>query len=554
MNIRGKIYGVVGLLTLAAVAITGMGQWALSHYEDKVTAMTRAAQRESIGDKMNADILSAVMDSRGVYMARSLDEAKKFGTPLLVTLQAVEQDIAQWKPLIPPRQEAAFAEVEREGHQFVTYRRELVRLGLEGGGPAAREYGDNDANRSNRQAFGRKVAELAGINSRDIAELRADLESFSSQIKLLILVAAGVGISVSAALAIKVARDSVAKPLAELAETLARIEDSGDFSLVVECRSDDEIGRIALRLRSLMGTLNDSFHAIDDVMARVAAGDMTGRVNVNAKGTLARVRDNVNRSLDALSAALRTITGNIRHMAVATGEASGAISQISDGSQSQMNAMKQIAVGISQTASAVEEVSASAQRSSTHAKEAAALVNDGRGQIVQMVETVNAIAASAKEITKITDVIGQIATQTNMLSLNAAIEAARAGDAGKGFAVVAEEVGKLAEHSGRSVSEINVLVDKAGSETAKGVAVAGVVGASIEKIASGVAESERMSNAIAAAVEQQSASVEEIRANIDQLQHIGESNAAASEEVTATMVELAQLADQTRHEVERFKV
>ena len=149
--------------------------------------------------------------------------------------------------------------------------------------------------------------------------------------------------------------------------------------------------------------------------------------------------------------------------------------------------------------------------------------------------------------------IGQIASQTNMLSLNAAIEAARAGEAGKGFAVVAEEVGKLADHSGRSVSEINTLVEKADAETSKGVRVAGVVGDSIDQISKGVGESEKMANAIAAAVEQQSASVEEIRASMNQLQSIGESNAAASEEVTATMVELARLADQTRNEVERFR-
>jgi methyl-accepting chemotaxis protein len=553
LSIKTKIYGVVGLLTVCAAIIAGMGQWALTSYGDRVNAMTRAAERASIGDKMNADILSAVMDSRGVYMSRTSDEAKKFATPLLVTLQAVERDIAAWKALIPPRQEAGFAEIERQGQQFVVYRRELARLGVEVGGPASREFGDNDANRSNRQALGKKVSEFAGLNNKDIETLHDELDSFSRRVKSLMLLVAGVGIIVSATLAVRVARNTIAIPLTSLHDALAGIEDSGEFSRQIDVSSDDEIGQIAIRLRSLMGKLNEAFLAIDQVMAGVAEGKMTGRVKVDAKGTLARVRDNINQSLDTLSATLRMVVGNVRQVAVATGQASSAIGQISDGSMNQMNAIKQIAVGISQTARAVEDVSANAHQSSAHARMAAALVGEGRGRIVEMVDAVNAIAGSAKEISKITGVIGQIASQTNMLSLNAAIEAARAGDAGKGFAVVAEEVGKLADHSGRSVSEINTLVAKADAETTRGVDVAKIVGISIDQIAKGVSESEQMANAIAAAVEQQAASVEEIRANMGQLQSIGESNATASEEVTATMVELARIAEQTRNEVERFK-
>ena len=346
----------------------------------------------------------------------------------------------------------------------------------------------------------------------------------------------------------------IANALHNLKSSIAEIDRTGDLSLRAKVQGKDEITEAASAFNNLMGDLSAVMNATNHAMERLASNDLTQRMSVAAKGDLAKLKDNFNRSLDALSTAMRTVMSNVRQVAAATGQASAAIGQISEGAYSQMNAIRQIAVGISQTARAVEDVSASAHQSSTHARQAATLVNEGRSRIVEMVNTVNAIATSAKEITKITDVIGQIASQTNMLSLNAAIEAARAGEAGKGFAVVAEEVGKLADHSGRSVNDINSLVEKADAETARGVRVAGIVGDSIDQIANGVSESEKMANAIAAAVEQQSASVEEIRANMDQLQSIGETNASASEEVTATMVELARLAEQTRCEMDRFKI
>ena len=403
------------------------------------------------------------------------------------------------------------------------------------------------------------VASIDG-NGKDILEsyegiAKVRIEHADSQVQSVINVAIIIGlISVVLGIGLSIAiSNSITGGIGALSLLVKKIEETGDLSLRADASGNDELAEMARGLNALMHEIDSVMTATNAAMDKVAANDLSARVTVTAKGDAGRLKDNLNRSLTALSGALRNVANNIRQVAAATGQASSAIGQISDGSQSQMHAIRQITVGLAQTARAVEEVSASAQMSSTHAREAASLVNEGRGRIVEMVQTVNAIASSAKEITKITDVIGQIASQTNMLSLNAAIEAARAGEAGKGFAVVAEEVGKLADHSGRSVSEINALVERADAETARGVQVAGIVGGSIDKIAQGVSESEKMANAIAAAVEQQSVSVEEIRANMEQLQTIGETNASASEEVTATMVELARIAQQTRCEVEKFK-
>ncbi len=393
---------------------------------------------------------------------------------------------------------------------------------------------------------------LMEIVGNRIVSVKNDTIQRSATLQSVTLAVGIIAVVLGAFLAFVLTR-SIARPLSGLCGLIKTVEGSGDLSLRAEVTSQDEVGQTAAAFNRLMDELAEVMDGANSVMDKVAANDLSQRITVAARGDFAQLKNNLNRSLDSLSSALRLVIGNIRQVAAAIGQASTAIGQISDGAQSQMNSIRQIAGGINQSAKAVEDVSANARASSTYARQAADLVESGKTQIDEMVSSVNTIATNAKEISKITDTIGQIAAQTNMLSLNAAIEAARAGDAGRGFAVVAEEVGKLAEHSGRSVSEIDDLIEKAGAETERGVAVSMQVKASVDQIANGVAESDRMAGAIASAMEQQSHSVQEIRASIEELSRIGETNASASEEVTATMMELSRLADQTRAEIEQFR-
>ena len=119
--------------------------------------------------------------------------------------------------------------------------------------------------------------------------------------------------------------------------------------------------------------------------------------------------------------------------------------------------------------------------------------------------------------------------------------------------MVAEQVGRLAESSGKSVKEIIDLVGRAAKETHRGVEVAGTVRASIDAVADRVRDTNKMAETIAAAMEQQQAAVAEINASVADLTRIGQANAAAAEEITSTMIELAKLSERTRDEVERFK-
>jgi methyl-accepting chemotaxis protein len=326
---------------------------------------------------------------------------------------------------------------------------------------------------------------------------------------------------------------------------------NGDFN----ARMTTQVkGEFRLAVDQAMQAMQAMLGDVGAIMNGVAQGNLTGRVKAEGRGDLARLKENVNLSLDALSEAMRLVNGNTRQVAAAANQSSTAIGQISDGAQNQMHAINQVAGAVRQTASSVTDVSGNTEAASRKSQESVVIVRAGLEKMARMVEVVNSIAANSEKIDKITEVIEKIANKTNLLSLNAAIEAARAGEHGKGFAVVAEEVGKLAANSAESTQEIAQLVQQAVQEANRAVETVKEVSIDMERIERGATETDGMLQRISAALEQQSAAVQEINANVANLNKIAESNASASEEITATVVELSKIADNTRKEVEKFSV
>ena len=329
---------------------------------------------------------------------------------------------------------------------------------------------------------------------------------------------------------------------------------AGQFAIESDAQLTGAFGEVVRDSLDAMAGLQAMLGNVGQVMQAVAAGDLSQQVVAQGRGDLARLKDNINSSLQALGEAMRAIHDNTRQVAAASSEASNAIGHISDGAQNQTHAISQVAVAVRQSASSVTDVSRNTGLASDKSRESIATMRSGMAKMEALVQTVNNLAANSEKINKITDVIEKIANKTNLLSLNAAIEAARAGEHGKGFSVVAEEVGKLAVSSAESSQEIAKLVQEAVQEISRAVTTVQGVSQDMASIEQGSTETDAMLQRISAALEEQSTAVEEINANIASLDKIARSNAAASEEITATVVELSKIADSTRREVERFMV
>ncbi len=276
---------------------------------------------------------------------------------------------------------------------------------------------------------------------------------------------------------------------------------------------------------------------IADMTARVARGDLSIAFNTqNPTGIYAAIKDMVTQLINVVGQ-VRSLSDNL---ASASQEVSASAQTISQGATEQ-------ASGVEETTSSVEQLNASVQQNTENAQVTDGIATQSAQEAERGGEAVNKTVGAMKTIASKISLIEDIAYKTNLLSLNAAIEAARAGDHGKGFAVVASEVRKLAETSRLTAEEISGL---AGSS----VEIAEQAGKLLEEMVPNIQKTADLVQEISAASGEQSAGVGQINNSMTQLDKATQQNASASEELAATAEELSGQAEQLQQSVSYFKL
>lgn len=369
----------------------------------------------------------------------------------------------------------------------------------------------------------------------------------------LLLVIMGVAIVSAAVIALVFSRFLVA-PLQRLATTVTDMELHGDFSLRVEASSNDEVGHTVGAFNKMVAGLQRSVSEINRVMAGVAQGDLTQRVQLDEEGDLGEMAGNINGSLDALCNTLLQVQQSTEQVSISLGSTMESSKIVTDGANQQLEYSTHLDTALKQSNEAIAEVAQNTESANSNAHRAVEVVGMGQKMLNQLLAVVTQIAENSESIRQNTATIQSIASQTNLLALNAAIEAARAGEQGRGFAVVADEVRNLASLSSKAADEITVLVSTAVSITRDGVTVATDARQGMEDIAEAVSKSEDMLNRIAVAMEQQSHTIRTISDSVAQLKQIGSSNADAAEAITGAVSDLERLSRSNRESVKRFKL
>ncbi|NMY28237.1 HAMP domain-containing protein [Pseudomonas sp. WS 5021] len=318
------------------------------------------------------------------------------------------------------------------------------------------------------------------------------------------------------------------------------------------------------------------------VAERVAAGDLTHDLVSQRQDELGQLQ----RAMQSMTMGLRDLIGGISdgvtQIASAAEELSAVTEQTSAGVNSQKVETDQVATAMNEMAATVQEVARNAEEASEAAVaadqqaregdrvvgEAIAQIERLAGEVGNSTEAMGHLKRESDKIGSVLDVIKSVAQQTNLLALNAAIEAARAGEAGRGFAVVADEVRSLAQRTQKSTEEIEELIvglqsgtqqvatimDNSRGLTDSSVELTRRAGNALGNITRTVSAIQAMNQQIATAAEQQSAVAEEINRSVLNVRDVSEQTAAASEETAASSTELARLGTHLQSLVGRFRV
>ncbi len=312
---------------------------------------------------------------------------------------------------------------------------------------------------------------------------------------------------------------------------------------------------------------------LDDIQALVedmghGEGDLSRRLAYSADDELGAICAGVNRFVEKLRDTISQVARTSEQVASATHELSATAEQINITTGELSSSSERQRVAMTQSSSALEQMSASIQEVRTAAKEAEGVATgsldmsaEGALAADQSNQAMAAIMESSSKVNRITSVIADIARQTNLLSLNAAIEAAKAGAQGKGFAVVAEEIRKLAERSGSAAKEISALIEESGERVTMGVESVGSVSRNLHSIEVATRENTDRIRGISVAMEEQARASQEMVAAVGTTAQITERNASATtelsstiQEVARTIEELARIANEMRVQTSRFKL
>ncbi len=402
------------------------------------------------------------------------------------------------------------------------------------------------------------TAELMSI--MDTKVNRGNSQSTMLSILCLVLaIVAGVAIVVALLLSNKLAKNvavTITVPLRELSERLEAFAKGDLFNPFPTVDTDDEIGDIIKASNDMAESLDFIISDLEYVLGEMANSDYTVRSRDGSRyiGDFRQLFDSSKKLRDCMVETMKFIEQSSIQVTEGSNNLSETSLSLAEGATEQASAVEELQATITTISEASKQAADNAEQAYHQSQEYADVANNSSADIRAMVDAMERINDASMKIGNIISEIENIASQTNLLSLNASIEAARAGEAGRGFSVVADQIRQLAEQSSQSAVDTRTLIEGAIQEVENGSKVADRAVASIEIVVDGIKQVASSSKELSTISANQALTMEEAEEGINQISDVIQTNAAVAQESSATSQELAAQAASLDSLIAKFQL
>jgi methyl-accepting chemotaxis protein len=496
LSIASKLYAIFALLATGTVVLALVAVVSARRHAALTDEFELALQGSQNVERINGLIYAVVMESRGVYMSEDTPGRKKYAGGLLKFNDQIAQIVNAWERTVGPEQIGQFKPFAARVRQFIEFRKELARLGVEVGQAAGREWGDNDANRTVRIALNEDLIRLGALYSKQARDTYAKIDSgidFTAWLMSLL----GTIAVVLGAFGALVLRRAVVHPLAEIARVTVQVADGHAVTVPYGTRRD-EIGALSRSISVFQHAMHHN-HELNKTVMQDAESRGVRQEHVSAE--IAAFTNSINRNIAELGAISDRALDSATHLSEAADHAARRTDAATTASAEASANVRDIASATDELAASVMEIDRQVAQSNAIAEKAVDEAERTNAAVLELSE-------AAQRIGDVVSLITDIAEQTNLLALNATIEAARAGEAGRGFAVVAGEVKALAGQTAKATEDNAEQIAGMQAATSRSIEAIEAIEATIRDIGS-------ISGAIAAAVTQQGAATQEIARSVD---------------------------------------
>lgn len=383
-------------------------------------------------------------------------------------------------------------------------------------------------------------------------EVSESLTLQSNMTVIIILIVVVLTMCLSIIFAVKIAK-SFSLPILKVRDASMQLA-QGNLAIQLQIDSTDEVGEMAQSFMAAAAMMKEIIQEVGSSLGEIAANNFDIKINTEFKGDFKEIQTALETIVTSLSETMRQINEASSQVALGAAQMSESAQSLAEGATEQAGAVEELTATIENVAAEAETGAGNAIHAYEQAKEYEKEAEIGNREMKQLIQAMEHISDTSKKIENIIAEIEDIASQTNLLSLNASIEAARAGEAGKGFAVVADQIGKLASDSARSAVNTRELIGSAISEVEMGNDITQKTSEALEKVIAGIkilAEISRKSSEMSTA---QSATMKQVEQGVEQISSVVQTNSAAAQETSATSEELSAQSENLKALVDQFKL